>query len=328
KRRAALVQAKLYEKMTQQELILAINEFLLQAENLYWHWVMQYRILKIQKEVLSRNQDRFEFTKKQYEFGEKPAIDTTEIYSQMIFFEMQINESSLDFQNLSLEIKQYLWLDNLVPYDFSNVLIPRDTLNLKDSIDYNFFYDALLNSSESFAALTYYKRKGELLEAERKAKFQDILPKLDFEYQIYNRRLNEMPFLPVFHSNFQYGLKFEYPLFARAASNQLKITKLKMVQNQLDYRIKENELQVKVNTLKNDLDNLIVQIQSMQTNISNYKKLLKAEENRLEFGESSFFLINSRETKLYEALEKLVKLQTKYRQNYNKFKWLYESLNK
>lgn len=46
--------------------------------------------------------------------------------------------------------------------------------------------------------------------------------------------------------------------------------------------------------------------------VENYEKLLAAEERKFSFGESSLFLINTRESKLIEAQLKQYELLTKY----------------
>ena len=51
--------------------------------------------------------------------------------------------------------------------------------------------------------------------------------------------------------------------------------------------------------------------------LENYKKLFNSEEILFKNGESSLFLINSREAKVLETEKKLIELKTKY------FKTLY-----
>jgi outer membrane protein TolC len=53
----------------------------------------------------------------------------------------------------------------------------------------------------------------------------------------------------------------------------------------------------------------------------NYQLLVKAEETRLLNGESSLFLVNSRENKALEALEKLIDLKTKYFKTIYALQW-------
>jgi hypothetical protein len=54
------------------------------------------------------------------------------------------------------------------------------------------------------------------------------------------------------------------------------------------------------------------QILTQEATNKNLIALVKAEESRFNNGESYLFLINSRENKALEALEKLIELKTKY----------------
>jgi outer membrane protein TolC len=49
--------------------------------------------------------------------------------------------------------------------------------------------------------------------------------------------------------------------------------------------------------------------------------VLAAEESKLSNGESSLFLVNSRETKALEAQEKLIEIKTKYYKTSYKLLW-------
>ncbi len=53
----------------------------------------------------------------------------------------------------------------------------------------------------------------------------------------------------------------------------------------------------------------------------NYQKLVRAEETLLENGESTLFLINSRENKALEAQEKLIEIKTKYFKSIYALQW-------
>ena len=116
----------------------------------------------------------------------------------------------------------------------------------------------------------------------------------------------------------------EIPLFLRQARADYQSAKLKLLQNKMDMEVKNNELRTKVETYRNEILNYNAQINLADQNIGNYKKLLTAEETRYENGESSLFLINSRENKLIEAQEKLLQLKAKFLKSYNKLKWFNE----
>ena len=50
----------------------------------------------------------------------------------------------------------------------------------------------------------------------------------------------------------------------------------------------------------------------MQQNLKNQQTLLRAEEIKLKLGESSLFLVNSRENKLLETEQKYAELRSKF----------------
>ena len=65
-------------------------------------------------------------------------------------------------------------------------------------------------------------------------------------------------------------------------------------------------------TSYNDILNLNSILEMQQQMVNNYERLLSAELLNFQTGESSLFLVNTRETKLIEARAKLLELQVKY----------------
>jgi outer membrane protein TolC len=61
---------------------------------------------------------------------------------------------------------------------------------------------------------------------------------------------------------------------------------------------------------------------AIQSNVlENYQTLLNVEIEKFRIGESSIFLLNSREQKLMETQLKLAKLQSKYQKLRRKLDW-------
>jgi outer membrane protein TolC len=54
------------------------------------------------------------------------------------------------------------------------------------------------------------------------------------------------------------------------------------------------------------------QIEMMQQLLAGYNSLLRAENIKFQNGESTLFIVNSREMKVIEANEKLISLRQKY----------------
>lgn len=327
KRRAMLDQAKFGLKMTEAEQAVLTNELLLEAENMYWEWVQNYEIYKLRSQIVDINKDRLKLTRKTFEFGEKPAIDTIEALSQLQSFELQQRDAFLSFVKSTQQIQLYLWKDDKQFYELSEMIYPSE--NLSEHLAYSDF-EFLINDINSrqismHQSILYYDQKQNILESERRLKWQSFLPKVDFTYNFFNKENYSVDHLPLFDHNFQYGLKLEIPIFQREARANYQMAKIKLDQNQLDTNMKIRELDVKIETYKNEIQNYHTQIDLSRNNLLNYRKLLYAEETRYSNGESSLFLINSRENKVIEAQEKFISIRTKFLKSFNKLKWMKEN---
>lgn len=326
-RRALLDQAKYAQQMTAAEQQLLTNQLLLDADIAYWEWVRSFENYQLQNSVVKINEERLLFTKKTYNYGERAAIDTTEALSQLQSFELQQQDALLKFIKATQELSLYLWTEGQQPYDITQIIFPSDSLINAEA--YTDFGTLLLQIEQQamsrHAALQFYFQKNKILESERRLKQQSLLPKLDVTYNFFNKESYRSEFYPLFQNNFQYGVKFEVPLFLRQARADYKIAKIKLQQNKLDTDFKFQELQAKLTAYKNEVLNYKTQIDIAQANIQNYQQLLKAEETRFSNGESSLFLINARENKLLEAEQKLLDIRQKFINSYNQLKWLNEN---
>ena len=74
----------------------------------------------------------------------------------------------------------------------------------------------------------------------------------------------------------------------------------------------ELEIQNKVKSYYNEIVTLRQQVQLFDDAYNNYIQLLRAEEFKFSIGESSLFLVNSRELKAIETLQKLTETRTKF----------------
>lgn len=329
KRRAMLDQAKFAQKMTEAEQAVLTNDLLLEAENTYWEWVQNYEIYKLKSEIVDINRERLKLTKKTFEYGEKPAIDTVEALSQLQSFELQQQDAFLSFVKSTQQLQLFLWKDNQQFYELPAMVYPA--ADLSESPAYTDF-EFLINDIGSrqlnthFSVL-YYRQKQNILESERRLKWQSFLPKIDFTYNFFNKENYRADYLPLFDNNFQYGLKLEIPVFQREARANYQMAKIKLIQNELDTDVKVRELDVKIETYKNEILNYHTQISLSENNLQNYRRLLYAEEMRYSNGESSLFLINSRENKVIEAQEKFISIRTKFLKSFNKLKWMRENFS-
>lgn len=326
KRRAFLQQAKIFNTMAEVEQRAIINDLLMNAVESYWNWVKAYQTFVVVRNNVEINQKRVEFVKKSLVNGERAAIDTVEAVAQLQSFQYQQNQHWVEYQNAGLQLSAYLWKSNNEPYFLPENVIPQDGWeNETNILNFNLILPDLLTLAENnHPDLRLYDFKLDVLGIDKKLKFQELLPKIDFRYNQLNKGFNFLETAsagPLFQNNFQYGLKMEVPLRFSQGRGEYKKAKLKIEETTLDQNQKKLQIALKVKSYYNEFLNLKAQIALQSNNYSNYQALVRAEETKLLNGESSLFLVNSRENKALDALEKLVELKTKYYKTIYSLQW-------
>jgi len=326
-RRALLQQARAALQMTAAEQQLLTNALFRDAETAYWDWVRYYEIYRLQTQAVDINVKRLDMIKRTFDYGERAAIDTTEALAQLRSYELEQEDAYLQFLKATAELSLFLWKDQYQPFDLRQPIVPTDELVASEAFKSYPSLITKLNTTNLNAhlSLVYYQQKGSFLETERRLKWQSFLPKFDFTYNFFNKEGYQSEYFPLFQNNYQYGLKLEIPVFLRQARAGYQMAKAKIGQNQMDLTLKEQELQVKISNYSNEVQNYNTQINLADRNLENYQRLLQGEEARYGNGESSLFLINSRQNKLIEAQEKVIELRFKFLKGYAELKYLAES---
>lgn len=332
KRRAALAQAKIMNKLSVAEQTSMVNNLLMEAMEAYWHWVKTYQLFKLIENQVAVNQKRFELVKQAYVLGERPAIDTLEAMAQLQKFQLEGKQQWLNLQNSSLALSAFLWTNGQATVTLHSSVSPEEVqkdvmIHGLSKID----LDDLLNLAEkNHPELRKYQFKLESLVIDKKLKFQELLPKVDVSYNHLSKgsqwfATNEIQ--PFFEQNYQYGLKLAIPLRFSQGRGSYKEVKLKLEETRLAQLLGRQKIAIKVQSYFNEMQTLKDQVALQLVNYKNYQELLKAEEIRFMNGESSVFLINTREGKALEAKEKLIDLQTKYAKSIYALQWSAGLLN-
>ena len=81
------------------------------------------------------------------------------------------------------------------------------------------------------------------------------------------------------------------------------------------------ELRNKVRAYAMEQTNLAGQVDLLQETVTNYRRMLNAEQTRFENGESSLFLVNSRQLKLIDAELKLLQTRVKFQKTGFALRW-------
>lgn len=329
KRRAALSQAKIMQQASGEEKKIMLNDLLLDASESYWQWVQAYLQYRTYENIIRVNRQRYEFVKLAFRNGDRPAIDTTEALTQLQQFEYQQNEALLAWQNAGVQLSGFLWQPDDRPYQLPQQVVPQE--KMEALINNNVFpeQEQLIDAArKNHPELVLYNFKLGALGVERKLKFQELLPKIDFKYNQLGKGYNlaTTTFQSLYNNNYKYGISFSMPLRLSKGRGEYKLAKLKISETRLQQNLKQTELEIKIRKYYNQLVNYQMQTTLLQKTYAGVLQLQKGEETRFFNGESSLFLVNSRENKTQETTLKLIEATIKYNKAAAALKWAAGSL--
>lgn len=324
KRRAALQQSKIFVQLSNEERRSRVNNLLFEAMEAYWQWAKEYRLYQLASEAVQVSEKRLQLVRTAFINGDRAALDTTEALTQLQAFRYMQNESYLAVQLSAIDLSVFLWKENNEPYMLPAAVMPDAGWNNNNSAPVfpraeEMVQTALLQHPD----LTQYNYKLDALEVERKLKFQELLPSLQLKYNNLGKGYNlvKTATTPLLENNYQYGISFSMPLRLSQGRGDYRQTRLKITETKLDRSLKEQEVQNKIMAGLNELTVLKQQLELLENNYRNYQALLRGEEARFFNGESSLFLVNSRETKVLEAASKLAETKAKYFKTIYKVQW-------
>lgn len=321
-RRATLRQAQSFRRQTEAERSLIVNDLLYDALVAYWNWTQQYLIYKTISETVQLNEERLKFVRIEYEQGARPAIDTTEALSQLQNFYLLENNAALAFQNAGLELSGFLWLEDNVPLRWSDSIVPptEEIINMAE-------VPALLPIIES-ATINHPKlnsitSKLEILEIEKRLKSQYLIPKVSVNANVLSDgyRLPSEISTPFLENNYKFGVDMTLPLFLREARGQLRSAKIKIRETTLEQDWVALQIENKIRAYYNNVLQIKKQIELSEQVLTNNQRLFQGERLKFEAGESTLFLLNTRENKVLESTQKLFELRAKWQKSYSGLLW-------
>lgn len=321
-RRAAIKQAELYAQSTFAEQKLVLNNLFYQATIEYLKWTSDFNQMQLYQNAAELATERFKGIKQSFEGGDVAAIDTLEAFIQVQIREVSLNQAKLSYKNATLDLSNYLWFENNTPLEITDQLKPPpvEQLSVKQIITADSLNAILKTLKTNHPILQLYSYKLKQLDVERRWNAEQLKPKLNLNYNLINEPIGGDAFSGISINNYKWGLDFSVPIFLRESRGRLGITKLKIQETQLDAEIKWLELTNKIQSYYNELIALDQQIKLFNQAAINYFTLLEAEKQKFFSGESSIFLINSRETVYVQAAIKLIELKIKYQSTIAEFK--------
>ena len=329
KRNAVVRQAKNFVELTKNEQLLVVNDLLLEATSAYWNWVNAYNINSVLIKSVQNNKDRYEVIKKSYISGDRAPIDTTEALTQLQTFEMMQNQAALDLQKAKFELSNYFWTDNGMPYELEDAIKPSNNFDMAsiNPIELGRLEEMVNQAIQIHPKLKMINAKSTILDIEKRLKTIELFPSLKLNYNALDNNFNNISTSINTTNNVKYGLSLTMPLFQRQARGQLAKTKNKIEDLGWDRKYLTLEIENKVRSSFAEFYALKQQIKTNEAILNANKLLFETENTKFQMGESSLFLINSRELKFIETEQKNIALKTKFYLSIYKNLWAMGSLN-
>lgn len=310
-RMASLKKAKIFKEQSLTERDLLVNQILYDASLAYFNWVQTFNEVKIYTHFLKNATDRFEGVKRSAISGDKASIDTLEAKINLNNRALSLEQSKIEFLKSTLELSNFLWLQNNIPVELQENVIP-DVLVATQLDDVLEISGQPLSdfTTENHPKLRSLNFKIESLEVDKRLKTNKLLPKVDLQYNF----LTETPDYINSYTNDSYksSINVLFPLFLRKERGDLKLAKFKLQDAKLEFDNTQVALKNKILAIYKELESFNHQLDLIRNIVIDYNSLLTAEERKFSFGESSLFLINSREKSFIEAKLKENYLQNKY----------------
>ncbi len=328
KRRAVLRQAQALQQQTIEERRMTINNLLYDGLAAYWNWVEKFFNYNIASSAVAVGEQRLNFIKQEFEQGLRPAIDTIEAITQLQTFYFQESVMSLAYQNAGLELSNYLWTADNTPVNWSAGIQP-DTAGFENAGAVIPDLNALISAGYEHPKLKVIDHKMNVLEIEKKLKAQSLLPKLSVSANLLSKGYkypNEFS-MPLLENNHKIGFNFAMPLLLRDSRGAYNAAKLKIQETDMELLNTRLQIENKTRAYYNELLALQRQLNIMSSTNNNFMKLYNGERLKFENGESSLFLLNTRQSKVLETAQKLVELRTKWQKAYVSLLWSSGTLN-
>ena len=309
-RMADLRKAKFQIQLSNADRKLQAIQVLYDASVAYFNWKKNFDEVKLYQNYSSNAQIRFKGIQSLIEQGDKPAIDSTEAKIIVKNRLLNLEDSNLKLTKSKLELSNFIWLENNLPLELSDALIPEEKLEL--TIQETLRTNDLLNQDFSITnhpKINALQNKIDILTVEQKLKANLLLPKIDVGYSYLSE--------PSYIDNYQFkdykvGLNFSFPLFLRKERGNLKLAKLKVQETVFALDLEKVQLTNKINAQKIEIASLTKQQTIINDLVKDNSTMLNSEERLFSFGESSMFLINSRENNLVSAQLSQIALENRF----------------
>ncbi len=311
KRRTELRKAKNFMNISETQRRMMLNDLLHAAGKAYWDWFWAHSDLQVYENALQVARERFAAVKQTALLGDRPFIDTLEAGIQVQNRLLNYQQAQLDYANATAMLEVYLWAEGLVPLELDLSTVPPSPEAVEISQVNPFFYTQIDSLLAAHPRIKQYDYRQQELALEQRWLREQLKPKLDLNYNPIAAAGPDNPFNTYSLNNYSWGLSFSMPLFLRQERGQLQLKNLEIKETQIDSGLARANINYQAKTSLNEWGTSIDQLEVYGQTVKDYAGLLAGERELFANGESSLFLVNSRELGFINARLKYNELLVK-----------------
>ncbi|MEL4307350.1 TolC family protein [Joostella sp. CR20] len=309
KRMAEVKKGKLYQELGDYERTLAVVDALTEASAAYFDWKQQYDKAKLYEQFYQNAKERQDWIVKSIVLGELSPIDSVESGINLKTRKLEWEQANLKLTKSRLTLSNYLWTEDELPLELSEVMEPEETLhdNILSVLNINPVSEEI--DFENHPKLKALSTKIAMKDVDRRLMANKLLPKLNVNYNY----IATPDYIDEYNwDDYKIGASLSFPILLRKERADVKIAKAELSNAEYGLKFQTQELQNKVKAKFAELSSYQTQIGMNADLVNDYQQMHDAEVRLFELGESSIFYINTRENKLVKAKVSQIELENEY----------------
>ncbi len=312
-RRTALAVARALRTAAEADREAAVNELVVTAAKDYAAWYEAARRAAIAADGLGLAEFRLEAVRRRVRAGESAAIDTVEAALELRRRAVQRAEAAQAAFAARLLAEAHLWDARGAPLALPVDAAPAFTPALAPAADPADVARWVETAERAHPEVRKAAGRADQTEAQRRLAAQGLLPALEVQAVALADRGGAWSLSPgaALDGNAKVGATAKLPVLLLRERGRLSAAAARDEQQRLELARVRREVGIAVRTAANDVAALDGLLEAQRAAVAQARALRDGEQRRFEAGESTLFLVNTRERAVLDEEAKLAALEAK-----------------
>lgn len=284
------------------------NNLVFQSVLHYLAWAQSYKSAILFRQAVGNVNQRLQAIRNQVLSGDRPGIDTVEVNIQRQLLEISLQQAEADLVQSRMLLNTYLWNEGLKNTGLSPNDVPEERIDTLGNLSTAISLESLV---QNHPELRQYNLKLDQMEVERRLKTDKLKPNVVLTYNPLFEPVSEILVNNLTFDNFKFGISLYMPLYLRKERGDIRLIASKMNEVKMKNLDKTTTIMAKYQAYLVEYNNIRRQLQLLEETVSLYRQMYEAEIQLFEIGESSLFLVNTREQNLIQSEIKRLELEMK-----------------